>query len=98
MDYPETPELDKLRRINKSGDNETIGQFLEWAGENGYHLTKTVKYTDTRESLISGKPYEVEVEAEQPVGIEEVLYAFFGLDAAKISAEREAVYRSIKQD
>lgn len=98
MDYPETPELDKLRRINESGDNETIGQFLEWAGENGYHLTKTVTYTEQREMLLSDYIYEVEVEVEQPVGIEEVLYAFFGLDRDKINAEREAVFNAIKQD
>jgi hypothetical protein len=92
---PETPELDKLKKINASGDNKTIGAFLEWAGENGYRLTKTVEYTDVRHSLYNDDAYEVPIEVQEPVGTEEVLAAYFGIDMDKVSAEKDALYEAL---
>lgn len=33
-----TPELDKRHKAMESGDPQTIGEFLDWAGELGYAL------------------------------------------------------------
>lgn len=96
MDEIATPELDKLKKINDSGDNQTIAEFLEWAGENGYNFTKTVTFMDDRESLITGKPYQVPVDVEQPVGIAAVLAEYFKIDLDKVSAEKDAVFAAIR--
>lgn len=92
----ETPECDKLSKINDEGDNQTIGAFLEWAGENGYHFTKTVTLMDERTYLYREGTYEVPVDVEQPVNIQDVLAHFFGIDMDKVRAEREAVYAEMR--
>lgn len=84
----DTPELDRLAAINESGDNQVIGEFLEWAGANGYHLTKTVEMESEETSLFTSKTYTVKHDVEQPVGIEEILYHFFNIDPAKLESER----------
>jgi hypothetical protein len=91
----DTPELDKLKKINDSGDNNTIGAFLEWAGENGYRLTRTVTYTDQRTSLFNDDTYEVPVEVQEPVGTEAVLIHYFEIDMDKVSAEKDALYEEL---
>lgn len=92
----ETPELDRLAAISESGDNQVIGEFLEWAGHNGYHLTKTVVMESEEQSLISDKTYTVKHDVEQPVGITEILYHFFGIDPVKLERERRAVLADIR--
>lgn len=91
MEMPETPELDKLTKINEQGHNTVIGAFLEWAGYNGYHFTKT--QTVQAEGLGGTRTKDVEV----PVPIEDALAHYFGIDMAKVRAEREAVYVAVRK-
>ena len=79
----DTPELDKLTEINKQGDNQIIGEFLEWATcEKGYHFTRTHEE--------DGATFEF------PVKIEDVLAEYFEIDLKKVQAEREQVYAQIR--
>lgn len=96
MPAPETPELDKLKKINDSGDNTTIAAFLEWAGENGYRLTRTVEYTDSYTSLVNGDTIEYPVDVQEPVGTEAVLAEYFKIDMDKVSAEKDAVFAALQ--
>lgn len=92
----DTPELDKLAKINETGDNQTIGEFLEWAtGEGGYNFTQTRTVTVEDEEFFSGKPYTYEKDVEVPVSIEDALAHYFGIGMDKVHAEREAVYAEV---
>lgn len=88
----DTPEVDKLIKISESEDSQTIGEFLEWALFNGYHLTKTVtmQVDGWREGDTDDREYE------QPVGIEEILAHYYGIDLAKVRAEKEAVLAELR--
>ena len=95
----ETPEIDKLSKINESGDNQTIGEFLEWAtSEGGYNFTQTKTVMAEGYSLVKDETYEYETTVEVPVSIEEALARFFGVDMDKVRAEREAVYAKVRAE
>lgn len=93
----DTPELDKLSKIDETGDNDTIGAFLEWAtSEGGYNFTKTETVMAEGYSLIKDETYEYETQVEVPVSIEDALAHYFGIDVDKVRAEREAVYAKVR--
>jgi hypothetical protein len=90
----DTSELGKMMAVQE--DSQTIGEFLEWAEQNGYHFTKTVKVKAEGYSLIRDETYEYDREIELPVKIEEALAHFFGIDLKKVDAERRAVLDEVR--
>lgn len=75
----EYPEHEKLKALG--GANQTVGDFIEWLGENGYEIAQRDKYGGlywcgkSRDQLIS---------------------AFFEIDRDKLEAEKRAMLAEIR--
>jgi hypothetical protein len=82
-----TTELEKFTKVVKSGDNQTIGDFVDWLGENGYWVSEYVKFDH--------------YDAPQLVPIrktnEALLAEFFGINLAQLDRERRDLLEQITQ-
>jgi hypothetical protein len=76
---PPTPELDRQRQAIEDGAHR-IGEFLDWLGEQGYHLAK---YYD-------GRSYDANP------GPQNLVAGFYRIDLDKIEAERRALLAYIR--
>lgn len=86
----ETPEFDKMIAVRK--DSQIIGEFLEWAGHNGYTFNKVfmVEVQDFWGN-IAEEPSEV------PVRIEDALAHYFEIDLDRVRAEKDALYARLRE-
>ncbi len=73
-----TPECDKM--VAASDEGQTIGNFLEWAEENGYSLCRSTgnNYTPVRQST------------------EVILAEYFNIDLTLVEEERRALLERIR--
>lgn len=78
---PQTPTLDKVLRIAEQ--SQRIGEFLDWLGEQGYHIAVWQKYS---EHPSSGQ--YLEYTGKRP---DDLLHDYFGIDAAAEEREKRAL-------
>ena len=95
-EYPPTPELDKRKReVLDPGLNKVVQDFYDWlTQEKGYVLAR---YVPEEERFEGDGIY-----GEQPVAVhpdpEQMMAEFFGIDLAKIEAERRAILEYLRSD
>lgn len=78
------PEHIKVKNLN--GDNEKIGEFIDWLGENGYTICRfnPEAYNGTGE-------YKRSI-AKPP----ELIAKFYGIDLVKFDQEKEQMVKDIR--
>lgn len=82
------PEHERLRALD--GANDTVGEFIEWLSEQGYVIAE----------YGTGQPDDDRSEHRLwPVqrGIESWLAQYFNINPAKISAEKDAMLRAMRE-
>lgn len=75
-EMPPTPECDKKAAVQE--DSQTIGEFLEWAEDNGY-------------ALVRGFFHDNGPQHGTPARINDVLAEYFEIDLKKVDEEQQAV-------
>lgn len=98
------PELDKIHAVSK--ESESIGIFLEWLCEQGYHLAEYAEHTHTpdcwerdehgHKQWLCG--YQ-EGDNFVPVSytINTLLAQYYNIDEAKAEQERRRLLESLRQ-
>lgn len=77
MNYPATPELDKMIAARDSGKASTVEDFLRWLRDGqGYDI---VRFDNDGENPVTC--YDME----------KLMCQFFGVDSQRVEAERRAV-------
>ena len=95
MDYPKTPELDKMLAVKEK--SRAIGDFLSWLQEQDVHLCRRNPATDMF-AIASFKSKELKA-AEKLMGsrgpgatsIEGILAVYFGINLDEMEKERRAL-------
>ncbi len=99
--YPQHARVKEL-----GNDNQIIGNFLEWIGENGYTICTyfTDKYFDGKEYDSEGERKEyipegfyvpLMVRSDEPRRIEEWIGKYFGIDVKELSREKDRMYAEL---
>lgn len=90
MNYPKTPELDKMKKIQEK--SQEIGYFLDWL--------------NAEKSWILCKMFEGEEDNHTHKGdylpahfnIEKLLAEYFRIDLQKVEKERRAILEAIREE
>lgn len=82
----DTPELDKQKRVIDSGRAETVQDLIDWLPTRGYRLAEYIQYEGYSEPRL----------VEANVIPEQLMADFFGIDLAKIEAERRAILDALR--
>lgn len=82
MEYPNTPEIDKLQAID-AHDRTLIGEFLEWLDD---------EYT-IAEYRGRGDHFNLFPTSD---GIEHIMGKFFKIDMREVAREKDKVYRWVQ--
>ena len=77
----ETPELDKQTEIIRSGRAESVQEFIDWLGEQGFRVCELIP----RGSTLIGPTYEWAPLSPSP---EQLMADHFGIDRDKVEVER----------
>lgn len=78
---PETPELDRQKEARDEGHSEAIGAFMEWLGEQCYHICTS----DGDNFYPTGW------------SINTLLAAYFKIDLNKVEQERRALLEYVRE-
>lgn len=87
----ETPECDRMLEVRDR--SQAIGEFLEWAGEQGYVLCALLARRDYVGDVIKGQQ---EYSPEVP-STEKLLADFFDVDLAVVEREKQAVLVALRE-
>lgn len=81
------PEHEKLHKIKDQ--SQTIGQFLEWTGEKGWHLAEYVEEYE-----------ELDWDMLMPIrrSITDLLAEYFGIDQNRLEAEKRQMLDEIRAE
>ncbi len=79
MNYPPTPELDKMLAVKDK--SQAIGEFLDWLQHDKNYVLAEYGEKDRLYPLYSS--------------IETLLAEYFGIDLKKIEQERRAILKSL---
>lgn len=80
-----TPNLDKMLSVKP--DSQTIGQFLEWIGEQGWEICEWCE---------GEKRGDEDVLLPLHMSIEKMLALYFDVNLQACEAEREAVLKNLR--
>lgn len=82
-DYPATPELDKLAELQRSGQRDTVQDFLDWLlDERDFDLVRF----DSQSNVVEMNP-----------GRADLLADYFGIDLKQVDREGAAVLAYVQR-
>jgi hypothetical protein len=88
------PEHEKLRAI--ADQSQLIGEFVEeWCASRGMQLCKLVD-SGMRTGFHGDEDRNVIMEYQPLTGVQQVLAEFFGIDLARIDAEKRAMLEALR--
>lgn len=83
---PPTPELDRQKAVRDSGKAETVQEFIDWMGANGYVIMERCLDPDGNHAGFVGPIYD----------FERLMQKHFDIDGNKIEAERRALLEHLR--
>jgi hypothetical protein len=79
-------ETEKFAKVVESGDNQVIGEFIDWLGEHGYWVSEYVKIEGFRDEML------------MPIrkSNASLLADYFGIDLAQLDREKRDLLAKIQ--
>lgn len=88
------PQHDKLAALG--GANNTVGEFIEWLGDNGFAICRRTTAADRIATRNADEPTPDDYVPAQR-SIQWLIAEFFGIDADEFSREKDRMIEDFRQ-